>query len=135
MRWRRPPSTPTPSFAPTNSDQDEDGIRAEVLYPSFFFSIFGLDNIDLVVACFRNYNDWLADYCHTAGERLVGLALIPLHDPAAGAKEIERALRMGFRGGCIPCTAPLQPPLCDPAFDPCLPPAAEADLPPSTPPP
>jgi predicted TIM-barrel fold metal-dependent hydrolase len=111
------------------ADQDQDGIRAEVLYPSIFFSIFGLDNIDLVVACFRNYNDWMADYCRPAGERLVGLALIPLHDPAAGAKEIERALRMGFRGGCIPCTAPVQRPYRDPAYERVWAAAEEADFP------
>ncbi len=99
------------------TDQDQDGIRAEVLYPSFFFPIFGLDNFDLVAACFRNYNDWLADYCRSAGGRLVGLALIPLHDPAAGAKEVERTLRMGFRGGCIPCTAPVQRPYRDAAYE------------------
>ena len=103
--------------AARESDQQQDGVRAEVLYPSFYFSVFGLDNTDLVVACFRNYNDWLADYCRGAGDRLVGLALIPLHDPAAGAREIERALRMGFRGGCIPCTAPVDRPYRDRAYD------------------
>jgi predicted TIM-barrel fold metal-dependent hydrolase len=102
--------------AARDTDQNQDGVAAEVLYPSFFFSVFGLDNTDLVVTAFRNYNDWLADYCRSAGERLIGLALIPLHDPAAGAKEIERALRMGFRGGCIPCTAPVDHPYRDPAY-------------------
>jgi len=115
--------------AARGTDQEQDGVAAEVLYPSFFFSIFGLDNIDLVVACFRNYNDWLADYCRSGGERLVGLALIPLHDPAAGAREIERALRMGFRGGCIPCTAPVDRPYRDPAYERVWAAAEEADFP------
>jgi uncharacterized protein len=110
-------------------EQDQDGVGAEVLYPSFFFGVFGLDNADLVAACFRNYNDWMADYCRPAGERLVGLALIPLHDPAAGAKELERALRMGLRGGCIPCTAPVQRPYRDPAYERIWAMAEEADFP------
>jgi predicted TIM-barrel fold metal-dependent hydrolase len=111
------------------TDQEQDGIAAEVLYPSFFFSVFGLDHADLVIAAFRNYNDWLADYCRSGGERLIGLALIPLHDPAAGAKEIERALRMGFRGGCIPCTAPVDRPYRDPAYERVWAAAEEADFP------
>jgi predicted TIM-barrel fold metal-dependent hydrolase len=102
---------------PRAQEQDQDGVCAEVLYPSFFFSVFGLDNADLVAACFRNYNDWIADYCAPAGNRLIGLALIPLHDPVAGAREVERALRMGFRGGCIPCTAPVDRPYRDPAYE------------------
>ena len=111
------------------AEQDQDGVRAEVLYPSFFFSVFGLDNTELVAACFRNYNDWMADYCRPAGDRLVGLALIPLHDPAAGAKEVERVLRMGFRGGCIPCTAPLERPYRDAAYERIWAMAEEADFP------
>jgi predicted TIM-barrel fold metal-dependent hydrolase len=110
-------------------EQEQDGVGTEVLYPSFFFSVFGLDNPDLVVACFRNYNDWMADYCRPGGERLVGLALIPLHDPDAGAKEIERALRMGFRGGCIPCTAPVDRPYRDRAYERVWAAAEEANFP------
>jgi predicted TIM-barrel fold metal-dependent hydrolase len=111
------------------SDQAQDGIAAEVLYPSFFFSIFGLDNPALVAACFRNYNDWLVDYCRPAGARLVGLALIPLHDPMLGAQELQRALRMGLRGGCIPCTAPVERPYRDPAYEPIWAAAEEAGFP------
>ena len=112
-----------------STDQEQDGVRAEVLYPSFFFSVFGLDHTELVAACFRNYNDWMADYCRPAGDRLVGLALIPLHDPAAGASELERVLRMGFRGGCIPCTAPADRPYRDPAYERVWAIAEEADFP------
>jgi len=98
-------------------DQDADGIRAEVLYPSFFFRVFALPDADLVEACFRNYNDWLADYCAAAPERLVGLALLPLHDPAAGARELKRAIQLGFRGACIPSSPPTERPYRDPIYE------------------
>jgi uncharacterized protein len=71
----------------------------------------------------------MADYCGPAGERLIGLALIPLHDPAAGAQEIERVLKMGFRGGCIPCTAPVDRPYRDPAYERVWAAAEEANFP------
>lgn len=111
------------------ADQDTDGVRAEVLYPSFFFRVFSLENTALVEAAFRNYNDWIADYQSQAPERLVALALLPLHDPAAGARELERVLRMGFRGACIPCTAPSGRPYRDAAYEPIWARAEEALLP------
>src|SRR5262245_755557 len=44
-------------------DQDVDGVKAEVLYPSFGMQLFAMEDPELQVACMRAYNDWLADYC------------------------------------------------------------------------
>jgi hypothetical protein len=55
-------------------DQEADGVAAEVLYPSYFFPIFGLENLDLLTNCFRNYNDWVADYAKDAKGRLIARA-------------------------------------------------------------
>ena len=100
------------------ADQDLDGVAAEVLYPSLFFTVFGLERADVVAAAFRNYNDWLADYCSVAPDRLVGAALIPLHDPDAGLAELERAIDAGFRTAAIPCRAPHDRPYGDAAYEP-----------------
>ncbi len=115
--------------AQRHADQDTDGVGAEVLYPSFFFRVFSLENTALVEAAFRNYNDWIADYQSRAPERLVGLALLPLHDPEAGARELDRVLAKGFRGACIPCTAPAERPYRDPVYEPIWSRAEEARLP------
>jgi predicted TIM-barrel fold metal-dependent hydrolase len=37
------------------------------------------------------YNDWLAEYCSYAPERLKGVALIPLQEPNLAVKELRRA--------------------------------------------
>lgn len=110
-------------------DQDLDGISGEILYPSLFLGLFALESADLLAACFRNYNDWLADFCAQPPRRLFGLALIPLADPEAGRSELERALARGFRGGCIPCSAPHGAPYSDPTYDPIWARAAEARFP------
>jgi len=115
--------------AARGADQEVDGVAAEVLYPSYFFSIFGLENLDLLTVCFRNYNDWIAGYSKASNGRLIALALIPLHDPARGAAELERILKLGFRGACIPCTAPEERPYRDPAYEPIWSMAEEAGLP------
>ena len=115
--------------AQRHADQDVDGVGAEVLYPSFFFRVFGMQNTELVTAAFRNYNDWIVDYESQARDRLVGLALLPLHDPEAGARELERVLDKGIRGACIPCTAPEGRPYRDPAYEGIWARAEEAGIP------
>ena len=110
------------------ADQDLDGVAAELLYPGFF-GMFSLRNVDLLVACQRNYNDWLHDYAAAANGRLFGLAAIPMQDPQAAAAELQRVLGMGCKGGCIPCTSPADRPYFDAAYEPVWSLAEEAGFP------
>ena len=110
-------------------EQDADGVQLEVLFPSLYFRVFGLPDTEVLLDAFRSYNDWLAEYASQAPERLVGLALIPMQDPAAAIVELERAIRRGFKGGCIPCTAPGGRPYHDAAYDPIWARAQEAHFP------
>ena len=57
------------------------------------------------------------------------MALIPLHDPERGVAELNRVLKMGFRGACIPRSAPEQRPYRDPAYETVWALAEEAGLP------
>jgi predicted TIM-barrel fold metal-dependent hydrolase len=81
---------------------EDEGIDLAVLYPSVG-QMFGLhENPDVVDALCRAYNDWLAGYCATDNDRLVGVALLPQHDPAMAAAELERAVTdYGFVGGVM----------------------------------
>jgi predicted TIM-barrel fold metal-dependent hydrolase len=98
-------------------DQELDGIDAEVLYPSVLFGVYRLENRDIVTAAFKNYNDWLANYCRQAPHRLFPLACIPLYDVDIAIEELERAAKMGHRGGCIPCIPPADKPYSDHYYD------------------
>ena len=98
-------------------DQELDGIDAEVLYPSVLFAIYRIPNPEVVAAVFHNYNDWLWNYCSQVPDRLFPLACIPLQDVDAGIAELERAAKMGHRGGCIPCVPPADRPYSDPSYD------------------
>ncbi len=111
-----------------HEDQDVDGVAAEFLYPGFF-GMFSFENTELLVACQQNYNDWLYDYADAANGRLFGLAAIPLQDPEAGALELERVIKKGFKGGCIPCTAPPERPYRDRCYEPIWTIAEEASFP------
>ena len=48
---------------------------------------------------------------------LVPLALLPLQDPALAVAELERCVKLGYRGACIPCTAPGARPYSNRAYD------------------
>jgi predicted TIM-barrel fold metal-dependent hydrolase len=76
-------------------DMDVEGIDVAVLFGGALSSAtIGLvENPKLALDTCRAYNDWLAEYCGAAPERLKGVALVPFQDPEAGARELRRAVR------------------------------------------
>ncbi|HEU5402936.1 MAG TPA: amidohydrolase family protein [Terriglobales bacterium] len=99
------------------SDQDMDGIDAEVLYPSVLFNVYQIENLDIVKATFRLYNDWVADYCSQQPKRLFPLGSVQLYDLDEAISEMERAKQMGHVGICIAATAPPDRLYSDPWYD------------------
>jgi len=80
-------------------DLDSEGIDVAVLFPSLGLFVSDVTEPALQAALCRAYNDWLADYCRRAPDRLVGVALLPLVDVPAAIRELERATgKHGFRG-------------------------------------
>lgn len=107
-------------------DQDIDGVDGEVLHPTLGFRMFWLHDPELQRAVFRAYNDWLAEYAGHDPRRLVGLALISVHDVAEAVKEIRRAAKLGHRGIMIALSPPASRPYSLPDYDPLW--AAAQDL-------
>jgi predicted TIM-barrel fold metal-dependent hydrolase len=110
-------------------DMELDGVEAEVLYTTLGFRLFWLKDAGLQRACFRVYNDWLAEYCSYAPRRLKGLALISLYDPKAGAQELERCARLGLKGAMIWCSPPADQPYSSEIYDPFWAAAQDLDMP------
>src|SRR5437764_9164973 len=77
--------------APRIADLDTERISQSVLYPTTLLGIAGVKDLDVAVAQCRAYNDWLADFCSHAPDRLFGIAIIPQQDVEAAAAEIQRA--------------------------------------------
>jgi predicted TIM-barrel fold metal-dependent hydrolase len=48
--------------------------------------------------CLEAYNSWLAEFCSVAPNRLVGIPILPMHDPAATVKELQRVAKLGLKG-------------------------------------
>lgn len=99
-------------------DMAIDGVEAEVIYTTLGFRQFWLRDGELQRACFRAYNDWLAEYCSYAPTRLAGLALISLYDVAEAIAELRRVRKAGLKGAMIWASPPEDRPYADPMYDP-----------------
>src|SRR3989475_9960497 len=87
-------------------DMDLDGVEADVIYTTLGFRQFWFTDGALQRACFRVYNDWLADYCAYAPLRLAGLGLISLHAVDEGVAELRRCAARGLQGAVIWASPP-----------------------------
>jgi uncharacterized protein len=79
---------------------DDEGVDVSVLFPSRGLFVLAVDGMepDLAAAIARAYNDWLAEFCAFAPERLLGAAMLPPHDVQAAVAEARRAVKdFGFR--------------------------------------
>ncbi len=112
-------------------DMDLEGIDVAVLFGGGLSSAaIGLvENPKLALATCRAYNDWLAEYCSTAPDRLKGVAAVPFQDPKDAAKELKRAVReLGLVAARVP-TWPDGTNPGDPRFDPIYEAAQELGVP------
>jgi predicted TIM-barrel fold metal-dependent hydrolase len=98
------------------ADMDRDGVEAQVIYGPI--TSVSIADPELRVACHRAYNDWLADFCAAAPQRLLGVAMLPPEDPAAAADEVVRIARAGRLRQANLQIAWVKPRLHDPVWEP-----------------
>lgn len=83
------------------SEQDLDGVDAEVLYASPQFlrlSRSVIKNPDAYHALLRAYNNWLAqEYCAEAPDRLIGVGVLPVSTIDAAIAELAHCKTLGLR--------------------------------------
>ena len=79
-------------------DMDLEQIDTAVLFGTVpFLSLPFFEDKDLAGAIAQVYNDWLSEYCHVNPDRLRGVALVPIQDPAAAITELRRCVdELGF---------------------------------------
>ena len=80
---------------------DAENIDAAVLYTTVgLLWEAEVDDPDLAQAYTKAYNRWICEFCADS-DRLVPTAHISLGDPAAGARELERAVGEGAKGAYV----------------------------------
>ncbi|MGA2410176.1 MAG: amidohydrolase family protein [Candidatus Binataceae bacterium] len=84
-------------------DMDAMGIDQAFLYPTWFAEGFHLvEDPDTAYALARAYNDWIADFCKAATNRLYAAAMVPLQNLDYTVEELRRvAKNPNFRGAFI----------------------------------
>src|ERR1051325_9204435 len=82
-------------------DREQDGVSAEVLYPSLGLGLYCVKDPELQESLFRTYNDWLIDYCQKVPDRLYGIALISVYNIDHALAEMERCKKAGMVGTMI----------------------------------
>ena len=96
---------------------DKGGMELSVLYPTLgLFASFIRDRAWAVAIC-RAYNSFLSEAFVAVTPRLRAVALLPVQDPDAAARELERAVRdLGLCGAMLAADGPHL--LGDRRFDP-----------------
>ena len=84
------------------TQQMEDGIAAEVIYPTIGMFLYAHEDIDFKAACFAGYNRWIAEFCAVAPERYFGCGPIALKSPGEGIAELRVAKALGLRSVMLP---------------------------------
>lgn len=85
------------------NDMDAMGVDQALLYPTWFAEGFHLiEDPDVAYALARAYNDWIADFCNAAPQRLYAAAMVPLQNMDYALEELRRVHRAAcFRAAFI----------------------------------
>jgi uncharacterized protein len=113
------------------TEQDRDGVAAEVLYPSVGMLLCNLPDADYKKACFDAYNLWMAEFQAIDPQRLVGIGQTALRSVEEGIDDLQRIKALGLRGVMVPGIAACHADgdYDDPRWDPFWRAAVELDLP------
>ena len=78
---------------------DAEGIDVAVLFPTrgLFAHAKEYDDDALAAAISQAYNEWLAEFCSYAPERLYAAAMLPAQNVPACVEEVRRTAALGFK--------------------------------------
>ncbi len=111
-------------------DLAQDGVDAEVVYPTLGMDFFPIEDPEFQWALFRAYNDWLAEeFCAPHKDRFFGIAMINHEDVDAAIKELKRVKQLGLVGVMVPLYVDDENPYYDERFDPLWAAAVENQMP------
>jgi predicted TIM-barrel fold metal-dependent hydrolase len=108
---------------------DAEGIDVSVMYPGLGLKLGGILDRDLAVASCQVYNDWIAQWCAQAPDRLIGVGALPMQDPRRAADEVRRIAGLGLRAGFARPNAYNDRHFHHPAYTPVWEALCEVDLP------
>lgn len=87
-------------------DLDEEGIWAEVTFPSIGIWASSIKSPELLREGVKVLNNWAHDHIMAASERLLPTASLALLDIDDAVAEVERCAALGFRAAFLPTAPP-----------------------------
>jgi predicted TIM-barrel fold metal-dependent hydrolase len=87
-------------------DLDDQGIWAELIFPSRALWVHLSDDAALQLACSEVYNDWLYDEFMSRSGRFIGAAMLPVLDTDDAVRELQRNVARGFETVFLPTSTP-----------------------------
>jgi len=84
------------------TDMNEEGIDAEIVFPSQGLFIYLIDDPDTELASAQVYNDWHAKFFAEHTQIFVRCGILPVRDFKNTVAEIKRLASMGFTAAMLP---------------------------------
>jgi predicted TIM-barrel fold metal-dependent hydrolase len=100
-------------------DMDSEQIDISILCPSVGLGFVAIKDPEVSAVGCRAYNNWMADFCRVAPDRLYSVAPVPLHDVAMAIAEMQRVVKNhGVKAVLVRSNPYNDRHLSDPAYDP-----------------
>ncbi|MFI5427130.1 amidohydrolase family protein [Aeromicrobium sp. UC242_57] len=110
-------------------DMDSEGIDTSLFFHSRAMSLVRMEDKEFFARCMTVYNEWLAEYCAVAPDRLVGVGILPtLYQPEATRDYLQMMQDLGIRALEIP-SAPKNVPYNSSKMEPMWEAIAESGIP------
>lgn len=99
-------------------DMDAERIDISVLFPSIGLMFVGLKDPAVSAAGCRAYNNWMADFCRVAPDRLFNVAPVPLNNVEMATTEMRRVVKeQGVKAVLVRSNPYNDRRLSDPVYD------------------
>ena len=86
--------------------QEQAAIAGEIINPTQMSNIMPGRDAEMIRAAAGVANDFMIEFCSADPERLIGNAIIPMHDVAWAIKEAKRVRKAGLAGVIVNMQAP-----------------------------
>ncbi len=81
---------------------DADATDKELAFPNAVLALVGWPDREVREACFRVYNEYIADFQHRSGDRVYGVGIINWWDPAGAKRTVEEVKALGLKTFLMP---------------------------------
>ena len=81
---------------------DSEGVDRELAFPNSVLALFGWPDREMREACFRVYNEYIADVQERSGHRIYGVGLINWWDPEGARRTVSELKSLGLRTFLMP---------------------------------